>query len=156
MSRRTLRDVAALGWRDRFLIALPAVVFAVGAIVLPGARPELAAARGVDGPMPVHRPLHNMVEGYAEGTVVALEYLQTFYCPTTPSSDLDPPFGHGDGHPESEDPKEYQVPPCFFGDTGTGSVLPARLQAGAFPGVKTFYGLPPWFGRPGGSPRALA
>jgi hypothetical protein len=90
--------------------------------------------------------LHNMIEGYAEGTVVALEYLQTYYCPTMPSSDLDPPFGHGNGHPQSEDPSEYQVPPCFFGDTGTGSILPDDLKFGAFPGVKTFYGLAPWFG----------
>ena len=103
---------------------------------------------------PVHRPLHNMTEGYAEGTVVGIEYLQSYYCPTTPSSDLDPPFGHGNGRPESEDSAEYQVPPCFFGDTGTGSVLPDRLQAGAFPGV----GARPQNGRVRGrsSPRALA
>lgn len=158
MSRTTLKDLAARGWRVRSLVVAPAVVLAMltmGAIVLPAPRMEVARAGGQAGPVPVHRPLHNMVEGYAEGSVVAIEYLQTFYCPTTPSSDLEPPFGHGDGHPQSEDPSEYQVPPCFFGDTGTGSILPDDLNAGAFPGVKTFFGLAPSFGGPGATPTAL-
>jgi hypothetical protein len=119
---------------------------------------EVVSAGGQDGPAPVRRPLHNMLEGYAEGTVVALEYLQTYYCPTTPSADLEPPFGRGDGHPQSEDPSEYQVPPCFVGDTGTGSILPEQVQAGAFPGVKPLFGLVPWFGAPSpgsGPPSAL-
>jgi hypothetical protein len=49
------------------------------------------------------------------------------------------------------------VPPCFFGDTGTGSILPDDLEAGAFPGVKTFFGLAPWFEGPvpGVPPTAL-
>jgi hypothetical protein len=126
---------------------------------LPVPQMEVAGAADQERPMPVRRPLHNMVEGYAEGTVVAIEYLQTYYCPTTPSSDLEPPFGRGDGHPQSEDPSEYQVPPCFFGDTGTGSILPDHLHAGAFPGVKTFFGLGPWFGSSsaasGGPPTAM-
>jgi hypothetical protein len=151
MSRTTLKDLAARGWQVRSLVVAPAVVLAMlimGAIVLPAPRMDVARAEGQARPLPVHRPLHNMVEGYAEGSVVAIEYLQTFYCPTTPSSDLEPPFGHGDGHPQSEDPSEYQVPPCFVGDTGTGSILPDDLNAGAFPGVKTFFGLAPWFGAP--------
>jgi hypothetical protein len=155
MSRTTLRDVAARGLRAGSLIVVPAVVFTVGAVLLPAPRMEVAQAGGQAGPVPVRRPLHNMVEGYAEGKVVALEYLQTYYCPTMPSSDLEPPFGQGDGHPQSEDPTEYQVPPCFFGDTGTGSILPDDLKAGAFPGVKTFFGLAPWFGAPGATPTAL-
>jgi hypothetical protein len=109
--------------------------------------PVRRAGAGPDQPVAVRRPIPpTMLEGYAEGQVVALEYHQTFYCPTTPSSDLEPPFGHGDGHPQSEDSDEYQVPPCFVGDTGTGSVLPAELQAAAFPGVKTFWGMAPFFG----------
>ncbi len=155
MFRTTLSDVATRGLRAGSLIVVPAVVFAVGAVVLPTPRMEVAEAGEQGGPLPVRRPLHNMVEGYAEGSVVAIEYLQTFYCPTTPSSDLEPPFGHGDGHPQSEDPSEYQVPPCFFGDTGTGSILPDELSAGAFPGVQTFFGLAPWFGGPGSTPTAL-
>ncbi|MDQ3991584.1 MAG: hypothetical protein M3245_04650, partial [Actinomycetota bacterium] len=78
--------------------------------------------------------------------MVAVEYHQTFYCPTTPSADLEPPFGQGDGRPQSEDADEYQVPPCFFGDTGTGSLLPEKLRAAAFPNVKTFWGMAPFFG----------
>jgi hypothetical protein len=133
-------------------IAVAAIMSALALSSLPEGA---AGAEGPEGPLPVHRPLHNMLEGYAEGSVVALEYLQTYYCPTTPSSDLEPPFGHGDGHPQSEDSSEYQVPPCFFGDTGTGSILPDELKAGAFPGVKTFFGLAPWFGGPGATPTAL-
>ena len=86
MSRRSLREVAARGWRVRSSIVALAVTFTVGAVVLPASHMNVAGAGGQDGPVPVRRPLHNMVEGYAEGTVVALEYLQTFYCPTTPSS----------------------------------------------------------------------
>jgi hypothetical protein len=150
MSHTRLTD--AVVRRSRVASLLPlVVVLIVGAAPLPAPRLGMAEAQGQERPVPdhieaVHRPLHNMVEGYAEGSVVAIEYLQTYYCPTTPSSDLDPPFGRGDGHPQAEDPTEYQVPPCFFGDTGTGSILPAHLQAGAFPGVKAFFGLAPWFG----------
>ena len=123
--------------------ALPVVV-AVGLFALTSIG---RAQAGPEQPSPVRRPIpEGMLEAYGEGRVVALEYHQTFYCPTTPSSDLDPPFGHGDGHPESEEPEEYQVPPCFFGDTGTGSVLPADLRAAAFPNVKTFWGMAPFFG----------
>jgi hypothetical protein len=127
-----------------------AVILVLAVAGLPAARVEVARAattgQAAPAPTPVRRPLHNMVDGYAEGEVVAIEYLQTYYCPTTPASDLDPPFGRGNGVPESEDPGEYQVPPCFFGDTGTGSILPEHLHTGAFPGAKTFYGLAPWFG----------
>lgn len=80
----------------------------------PAARAESEGAVAVKRPLPPH-----MVEAFGEGQVVALSFLMTYYCPTTPSSDLDPPFGLGDGHPQSEDPTEYQVPPCFVGDTGT-------------------------------------
>ena len=85
MSRTTLAKAAARGWRLRSSVVALAVVFTVGAIVLPAPRMEVARAGGQDGPMPVHRPLHNMTEGYAEGTVVGIEYLQSYYCPTTPS-----------------------------------------------------------------------
>jgi hypothetical protein len=115
---------------------------------------EVARAEGQTAPEPavVHRPLHHMIEAYAEGKVVAIEYLTTFFCATTPSSDVDPPFGRGNGRPEADDPAEYQVPPCFFGDTGTGSILPPDLHWGAFPAVRTFFGLAPWFaGTPGGN-----
>jgi hypothetical protein len=136
-----------------------AVAAMMSALALSSLPEGAAGAEGPEGPLPVHRPLHNMLEGYAEGTVVALEYLQTYYCPTTPSSDLEPPFGHGDGHPQSEDPSEYQVPPCFAGDTGTGSILPDQLHTGAFPGVKPMFAIVPWFGVPspgsGGPPLAL-
>jgi len=136
----------------RLLWVLPlAGALVVAAFGLPASRTQAAPAQGQAAPVPVSRPLHNMVEGYAEGRVVAIQYLTTFYCPTMPSSDIDPPFGHGNGHPESEDPGEYQVPPCFFGDTGTGSVLPPDLHYGAFAGVKTFYGLAPWFPGPAGA-----
>jgi len=138
--------------RRRLLWVLPAAgALVVAAFGLPAPRMQVAQAEGQPGPVPVRRPLHNMVEGYAEGRVVALEYLTTYYCPTMPSSDLDPPFGHGNGHPESEDPDEYQLPPCFIGDTGTGSILPPALQEGAFPGAKTFFGLAPWFPGPKGA-----
>lgn len=106
------------------------------------------AGAGPEGPAPVKRPLPpDMLEAYGEGQVVALQYNQLFYCPTTPTSDLEPPFGQGDGHPQSDDPTEYnETPNCFFGDTGTGSVLPESLRAGAFPAVKTFWGMAPFFG----------
>ncbi len=124
------------------LLASAPVLFTAGVLALsspPGA--------GEAGQAPVRRPIPaNMLEAYAEGQVVALEYHQLYYCPTRPDSDLEPPFGAGDGHPQSEDPTEYQTPNCFFGDTGTGSVLPDDLRAAAFPGVKTFYGIAPFFG----------
>jgi len=136
----------------RSSIVVLTAILAVAATVLPAPHLEVARAGGQNHVIPVHRPLHNMTEGYAEETVVGIEYLQSYYCPTTPSSDLDPPFGHGNGRPESEDPAEYQLPPCFFGDTGTGSILPPELQAGAFAGVRSYFGLAPWFGSaPAGS-----
>jgi hypothetical protein len=136
----------------RLLWVLPvAGALVVAAFGLPAPRVPAAQAEGQAGAAPVHRPLHNMVEGYAEGRVVAIEYLTTFYCPTMPSSDLDGPFGHGDGHPQSEEPGEYQVPTCFFGDTRTGSILTPDLQQREFPGVKTFFGLAPWFPGPAGA-----
>jgi hypothetical protein len=87
-----------------------------------------------------------MVEGYADGHVVALAYRLSYYCPTTPASDVDGAFGHGDGRAQAVDPKEYQLPPCFAGDTKTGSVLPPDLEAAAFPGLRPFYGIIPNFG----------
>ncbi len=97
-----------------------------------------------------HRPLPpDMVEGFGEGRILAFHYHLSYYCATTPGSDVDGPFGHGDGHPESEDPKEYQVPPCFFGDTGTGSILPPGLQIADSPPVRKLFGIAPNFG---GSP----
>ncbi len=130
----------------RRLGAVLPVLVTAGVLAL-SSPPGGIARAGEAGPTPVARPIPaNMLEAYAEGQVVALEYHQSFYCPTTPSSDLEPPFGQGDGHPQSEDPSEYQVPTCFFGDTGTGSVLPDELEAGAFPGAKTFYGIAPFFG----------
>jgi len=162
MSRTRLMSAVVRGWRVGALLLAPAVVVTLATTGLPAphmeVHMEVARADGQETPQPVRRPLHNMLEGYAEGTVVAIEYLQTYYCPTTPSSDLDPPFGRGDGHPQSEDPSEYQVPPCIFGDTGTGSILPDHLHAGAFPGAKTFFGILPWFGSspaPDGPPTAL-
>jgi len=105
-----------------------------------------AAAEGEQAPLP-RRPLPpDMVEGFGEGRVLAFHYHLSYYCPTTPASDLDGPFGHGDGHPEAEDPKEYQLPPCFFGDTGTGSVLPAGLTVADSPKVRTLFGIAPNFG----------
>ena len=131
--------------RRAVLTALPVLMtIAVAVVMLPLV--QRADAR-LDGPVAVRRPLPpTMIEGYGPEGVVALEYLQTFYCPTTPSADLEPPFGRGDGHPQSEDSDEYQIPPCFVGDTGTGSILPADLQAAAFPNVKTFWGMAPLFG----------
>jgi len=160
MSRTRLTNAIVRRWRFG-TVGATAVVVALGAVGLPAPRVEVARAAGTsqEAPAAVRRPLHNMVEGYAEGQVVALEYLQTYYCPTTPSSDLEPPFGHGDGHPQSEDPSEYQVPPCFAGDTGTGSILPDHLHAEAFPGVKPMFAMAPWFGPSPGSgspPTALA
>lgn len=132
--------------RGGYLVAVLPVLLTAGVLAL-SSPPGGIAQAGEAGPASVSRPLPaNMLEAYAEGEVVALEYHQLFYCPTMPSSDLEPPFGQGDGHPQSEDPSEYQVPTCFFGDTGTGSVLPDELRAGAFPGVKTFYGMAPFFG----------
>lgn len=108
----------------------------VAVLFLPIVRP---ADAGLDEPAAVRRAIPpTMLEGYAEGQVVALECLQTYYCPTTPSSE--PPFGYGDARPQYEDADEYQVPPCFFGATGTGSILPSHLHAGAFPNAKTFWG----------------
>jgi len=139
----------------RSLVAL-AVLLTLGVLAL-SSPPGGIARAGQDEPAPVRRPLPpDMLESYAEGQVVALQYHQTFYCPTMPSSDLEPPFGHGDGHPQSEEPNEYQIPPCFFGDTGTGSVLTAELRAGAFPGVKTFWGMAPFFGTALGSANSPA
>lgn len=135
------------------LVVTVAAVLTLGSVGLPAARVEVARAAGTsqEAPAPVGRPLHNMVEGYAEGTVVALYYHQTYYCPTTPTSDLDGPFGRGDGHAQSEDPSEYQVPPCFAGDTGTGSLLPDHLHAGALQGAKPMFALVPLFGGAGAS-----
>ncbi|MGH9010206.1 MAG: hypothetical protein ACRDYF_10220 [Acidimicrobiia bacterium] len=151
MSHNRLAKVAR-GRRVGLLLLAPAVVLTMAAVGWPGPRVEVAGAESQEQlPAPVRRPLHNMVEGYAEGQVVAIEYLSTFYCPTTPSSDLDGPFGRGNGRPQSEDAGEYQVPPCFFGDTGTGSIPPPELHYGAFHEVKTFFGLAPWFPGPDGA-----
>ncbi len=140
-----LRRLMRLPRTGLVLAAVPALLTA-GVLAL-SSPPGRVAGAGEAGPAPVRRPIPpNMLEAYAEGGVVALEYHQLYYCPTTPFSDLEPPFGQGDGHPESEDPSEYQTPNCFFGDTGTGSVLPDDLQAGAFPGAKSFFGLAPYFG----------
>jgi len=144
--------------RFRGAVEVLPIAVAVSLFVLtsPSALVRQAGA-GADEPAAVRRPIPpNMLEGYGEGVVVALEYHQTYYCPTTPSSDLEPPFGRGDGRPQSEDPDEYQVPPCFFGDTGTGSVLPADLRAAAFPNVKTFWGMAPYFGTALGSANSPA
>jgi len=93
------------------------------------------------------RPLPaDMVEGFGEGRVLAFHYQLSYFCPTTPASDLDGPFGHGDGHPQAEDPKEYQgAPTCFFGDTGTGSVLPPGVQLAGSPPVRKLYAINPNF-----------
>lgn len=130
--------------RRAVLTAVPFLMtIAVAVVFLPVVQ---RADAGPDEPAAVPRPIPlTMLEGYAEGQVVALEYLQTYYCPTTPSSDLEPPFGRGDGHPQYEDSDEYQVPPCFIGDTGTGSILPGHLHAGAFPNARTFWGMAPFF-----------
>jgi hypothetical protein len=132
------------------------VVFLTAALLSPPLTPPVrhgAAAQSTGGAGDVradegiHRPLpSDMIEGYADGTVVALHYSLSYSCPTTPASDLDPPFGKGDGHPQSEDPTEYQLPPCFVGDTGTGSILPTGLASAAFPGVRHVYGMVPFFG----------
>lgn len=149
MSPTALSHVAVRGWRMGTMLLAPAVVLAVAAVGLPAPNMKTAGAERQEAPAPVRRPLHDMVEGFAEGTVVAIEYLQTYYCPTTPTSDLDGPFGHGDAHPQSEDPSEYQLPPCFAGDTGTGSLLPDHLHAGALQGAKPFFALVPLFGGAG-------
>jgi hypothetical protein len=96
------------------------------------------------------RPLPpDMIEGFGEGRVLALHYQLSYICPTTPGSDLDGPFGHGDGHPQAEDPKEYQTPLCFFGDTDRESLVHTGVQfAGSAP-VRKLYGIVPFFG---GSP----
>jgi hypothetical protein len=92
------------------------------------------------------RPLPpDMVEGFGEGRVLAFHYQLSYFCPTTPHSDLDGPFGHGDGHPQAEDPKEYQVPTCFVGDTGTGSILPAGVRPADSPPIRKLYGILPSF-----------
>src|SRR5712692_6601287 len=66
------------------------------------------------------RPLPaDYVEGFGEGRVLAFHYTASYVCLTSPSSDLDGPHGTGDGTPESRDPKEYQLPPCFLGRTNT-------------------------------------
>jgi hypothetical protein len=86
-----------------------------------------------------------MVEGFAEGKIVALHYRLSYYCPTMPSSDLDGPFGRGDGRPEAEDPEEYQHPPCVLGDTGTGSLPDVGPDGRPFGQVAKFYGIGPNF-----------
>ena len=159
MSDKNLPNPNTRWWRRARWVLPAAGAVVVAAFGLPAPRMPVAEAEGQAGPAAVRRPLRNMVEGYAEGQVVAIEYLTTFYCPTTPSSDLDGPFGHGNGHPQSQDPGEYQVPTCFVGDTGTGSVLPPDLHHAAFPGAKTFFGLAPWFPGPNeasGPPAAAA
>lgn len=126
------------------LLLIPALV------VLPTAEdgPDQALANG-----PGHaqtealprRPLPpDMIEGFGDGRVVAFHYQLSTFCPTTPHSDLDGPFGHGDGHPQSQDPKEYQVPTCFFG-AGAESIVPAALRLSD----RKLYGMVPFFG---GSP----
>lgn len=114
------------------LLAIPAVEY----------QADQALAQGT-GP---RRPLPpDMVEGFGEGSVLAFHYQLSYFCPTTPSSDLDGPFGHGDGHPQAHDPKEYQAPTCFFGDTGTGSLLPEGVEfAGSAP-VRKLYAINPNF-----------
>ena len=102
--------MADRGRRAWLLLLVPAVALTMAAVALPASRMEVAGAGSQEQqPAAVRRPLHNMVEGYAEGQVVAIEYLSTFYCPTTPSSDLDGPFGHGSGRPQSEDPRVAKV-----------------------------------------------
>lgn len=132
--------------RTRLIMMGALVALAISTVPqLPPLRPAARAQSG--GEAAVKRPLPpHMVEAFGEGQVVALSYLTTYYCPTTPASDLDPPFGLGDGHPQSEDASEYQVPPCFLGDTGTGSILPPGLAGSVFPEARTFWGIGPVFG----------
>ena len=121
----------------------------LGTILVAVAFSLLMSARGVveaDAPLP-SRPLPaDYVEAFADGKVVALHYGQSFVCATTPGSDLDGPFGVGDGSEEAEDPKEYQQPLCFAGDTGTGSLLRPEQEAAAFGEVRPVYALVPFFG----------
>ena len=92
------------------------------------------------------RPLPpDMIEGFGEGRVLAFHYQLSYFCPTTPDSDLDGPFGHGDGHPQAEDPKEYQVPTCFVGNRGAGPIVPEGVRFGGSP-AKKLYGIVPFFG----------
>jgi len=73
--------------------AFPVLLLTLGVLAL-SAPPGRIARAGQDEQAPVRRPLPaDMLESYAEGQVVALQYFQTFYCPTMPSSDLAPPTG---------------------------------------------------------------
>ncbi|MGH8993797.1 MAG: hypothetical protein ACRDZ7_19975, partial [Acidimicrobiia bacterium] len=146
MSRSSVLTGLARPFRSTAVVVVLPVLLVAVAFAVSGPPREAAEAEEA-GPAPVRRPIPaNMLEAYSKGGVVALEYHALYYCPTTPSSDLEPPFGEGDGHPQSEDPSEYQAPNCFFGDTGTGSVLPDDLKAAAFPDVQTFWGIAPFFG----------
>jgi hypothetical protein len=88
------------------------------------------------------RPLPpDMIEGFGEGTVLAFRYAASYVCLTTPRSDVDPPFARGDGIPESSDPGEYQLPPCVFGDSGTGSLPPFAPDGKPISKTRKLYGI---------------
>ncbi|MDP9182886.1 MAG: hypothetical protein M3P04_08960 [Actinomycetota bacterium] len=88
------------------------------------------------------RPLPpDMVEGFGEGKVLAFRYAASYVCLTTPNSDIDGAYGQGDGAPESQDPTEYQLPPCFVGDTGTGSIPPFAPDGRTLAQTRKLYGI---------------
>jgi hypothetical protein len=127
--------------RSKVIANVLATVALVGLIhVIPGPSAAAAVEPAISRPLP-----HDYVEGFANGQVVAFHYLLTYYCATTPSTDADQPWGTGNGIRESEDPAEYQLPPCFLGDNGKGSVPPITPDGQPFANAHKLYGITPAF-----------
>lgn len=134
---RSAREGAGPKFRCRFALML--VASAVALTPLPGAAGDLSGE-----PSHQHRqgegrsasdgsvglPLaSNMVFAYAKGRLVALTYVQQYFCTVDPTDDLDGPGHEGDGKIAATDPDELVTPPCIIGRTRRGS-LPAVDPAG--------------------------
>jgi len=127
----------------RFASGLAAVAL-VGGVLQFG--PASAAGSTTTTEPTAQRPLpHDMIEGFADGQVVAFHYALTYYCATMPDSDVDPTAASGNGLAEYEDPLEYQVPQCVAGDSGTGSIPRVGPDGLAPEQEPTLYGIfPSW------------
>lgn len=139
--RRAIRTNTAGNPRGRTRV--PRIFIALAMTLAAGMLPPTAGGGIVQAASTLpSRPLPaDYVEAFGEGKVLALHYAASYVCLTTPSSDVDPPYGRGDGVPEAKDPKEYQLPPCFLGDTGTGSIPPFAPDGKPLSQTRKLYGI---------------
>lgn len=167
MSRTTLADVAARGWRIRSSIVtltrrrsrLVMAALGAGLLTAPLAAIAVSAVRPTggleakDAPTVARRPLAaGQLEAFVDGRVVVNTYGWSYFCPTEAFADLNPPASKGNGIPAAADPAEFQVPQCVVGDSGTGSVPTVGPTGAPVADVPGIWGIIPAFG---GAPNIL-